>query len=415
MLIHASSRLALVVGTFDTKKDELMYMAELLRKQGVPTQTVDVSTRVQAAQGADIGNLEVAQFHPNGPSAVFTGDRGRAIAQMALALQHYALHRLQNEPFAGVLCAGGSGAANLASPMLQCLPVGMPKILVSTMAAGDVSAYVGDSDIFTLYPIADVSGLNRISRLVLGNAALALAGMLHPTAASAPHTNDKPAIALTMFGVTTPCVQAVTQALQQEFDCIVFHATGVGGRAMEKLVESGMIKAVVDLTTTEIADEVVGGVLSAGPQRLDVFARMAVPYVGSLGALDVINFWAPESVPEVFAQRTLVAHNPQVTLMRSNETECEAIGQWLVGKINAMRGPARLLLPLRGLSSLDAPGQPFFLPPANQSLFAAIERNFAEHPEHRMVRLDMHLNEPAFAASVVQHVRELVASPRSHE
>lgn len=290
MTTRTAIRPALVIGTFDTKRDELLYMAEALRRQGVPTQTIDVSTSGVANRGADVGNLEIAQYHPQGSDAVFTGDRGGAITQMALALERYALQRLQTKPFGGVLCAGGSGAANLTSPMLQRLPAGMPKILVSTMAAGDVSPYVGDSDIFTLYPIADVSGLNRISRAVLGNAAHAMAGMLL-NAETIDAQKDKPAIALTMFGVTTPCVQAVTKALQDEFDCIVFHATGVGGRAMEKLVESGMIKAVVDLTTTEIADEVVGGVLSAGPQRLDVFARMAVPYVGSLGALDVVNFW----------------------------------------------------------------------------------------------------------------------------
>lgn len=393
-----------IAGTFDTKAVELRYIAQCLRAQGLSCRTVDVSTSSLEPRGTDITALEVASHHPQGSQAVATGERGSAVTAMALALQHCVLAR-QNE-LSGLLGAGGSGAAALLSPALQALPVGLPKMMVTTMAAGDVKPYVGASDIFMLYPVTDVSGINSISAVVLANAAHAMAGMVRFRQPAPPST--KPAIGLSMFGVTTPCVQAVTQALADDFDCIVFHATGTGGQAMEKLAASGLLHAVLDITTTEIADELVGGVLSAGPQRLDAIARAGVPYVGSVGALDVVNFWAQDSVPEKFKHRTLHAHNSHVTLMRTNAEESTRIGRWLAEKIQGMTGPARLLIPAGGFSALDAPGQAFHAPDANAALMDAVQGVLAPQHPHLLQVLPFHINSPEFAAALVAALHEVL-------
>lgn len=394
-----------IAGTFDTKAAELHYMADCLRAQGVACVTVDVSTTPWAPRGTDLSAHEVASHHPQGPAAVATGERGSAVTAMALALQHCVLAR-QSE-VSGLLGAGGSGAAALLSPALQALPVGLPKVLVTTMAAGDVKPYVGASDIFMLYPVTDVSGINSISAVVLANAAHAMAGMVRFRQPAPPRT--KPAIGLSMFGVTTPCVQAVTQALSGDFDCLVFHATGAGGQAMEKLAASGLLHAVLDITTTEMADELVGGVLSAGPQRLDAIAQAGVPYVGSVGALDVVNFWAMDSVPEPFKQRTLHAHNSHVTLMRTNTAESAQLGQWLAHKVKRMSGPARLLIPAGGFSALDAPGQPFHDPEANAALIDAVRDVLSPPQQHLLQVLPFHINAPEFAAALVAALHEVLS------
>jgi uncharacterized protein (UPF0261 family) len=250
-----------------------------------------------------------------------------------------------------------------------------------------------------MYSVTDVQGINRISEKVLANAANALAGMIaHPAAAS---TDTKPALGLTMFGVTTPCVQAVTKRLEDAYDCLVFHATGVGGQSMEKLADSGLLAGVIDVSTTEIADEIGGGVLSAGPTRLDVFARHALPYVGSCGALDMINFGAWDTVPERFRARKLYRHNTTVTLMRTTPDENRAIGAFLADKLNAMRGPVRFLIPEGGVSAIDRPGQPFHDPEADRALFAAIEERFRPGPDRQLRRLPLHINDEAFADALV--------------
>lgn len=397
-----------VVGTFDTKAAELHYMAQCIRAQGVACRTVDVSTAMPLADwGADISAQEVANCHPQGPSAVTTGERGSAVSAMALALTSCVL--AQQGALAGVVGAGGSGAAALVCPALQALPVGLPKVMVTTMAAGDVKPYVGASDILMLYPVTDVSGINSISAVVLANAAHAMAGMVRFPRPALPAA--KPAIGLTMFGVTTPCVQAVVQALSQEFDCLVFHATGAGGKAMEKLAASGLLRAVLDITTTEIADELVGGELSAGPERLDAIARSGIPYVGSVGALDVVNFWAKETVPEKFRHRTLHVHNSNVTLMRTNTEESAAIGYWLAGKLNQMTGPVRFLIPAGGFSALDAPDSVFHLPEANVALGDKLQEFFVPQAQRQLRMLPFHINSPEFVASLVQALREVLRSP----
>jgi len=250
-----------------------------------------------------------------------------------------------------------------------------------------------------MYSVTDVQGINRISEKVLANAANALAGMIaHPATAS---SDTKPALGLTMFGVTTPCVQAVTKRLGDAYDCLVFHATGVGGQSMEKLADSGLLAGVIDVSTTEIADEIGGGVLSAGPTRLDVFARRALPYVGSCGALDMINFGAWDTVPERFRARRLYRHNTTVTLMRTTPDENRAIGEFIAAKLNAMRGPVRFLIPEGGVSAIDKPGQPFHDPEADRALFAAIEERFRPAPDRQLRRLPLHINDEAFADALV--------------
>jgi uncharacterized protein (UPF0261 family) len=398
-----SGRAAYVAGTFDTKGRELFYLRQCLERLGLRVVTVDLSTSGKTST-ASVHPREVARHHPKGEAGVFSGDRGSAVAGMALAFERFILTR---RDLGGLISAGGSGGTTLATAAMRALPVGVPKVMVSTMASGDTRPYVGPSDICMMYSVTDVQGLNRISERVLANAAHALAGMVTHPAAAVQAT--KPAIGLTMFGVTTPCVQMVTKQLEPDFDCLVFHATGVGGQSMEKLADSGLLEGVIDVSTTEIADEIAGGTLSAGPDRLDVFARHALPWVGSCGALDMANFGAWDSVPEKFRGRRLYRHNPTVTLMRTTAEECRAIGEFLVTKINAMRGPVRFLIPEGGVSAIDRPGQPFHDPQANQVLFETIEKGFRSGVDRRLLRLPHHINDEAFAQALVAAWHEVSA------
>ena len=395
---------AYVVGTFDTKGDELAYVAGLIRAAGVATVTVDLSTTGEGTPGADVAAAEVAGCHPEGPGAVFTGDRGGAVGAMAVAFERFLVAR---PDVGGVIGLGGSGGTALVTPAMWALPVGIPKVMVSTLASGDVSAYVGPSDIAMVHSVTDVAGLNRISRQVLGNAAHSLAGMVaRPIPEEA---GGKPPLGLTMFGVTTPCVTQITEALAGDYDCLVFHATGTGGRSMEKLVDSGLIGAVIDVTTTEVCDHLLGGVLSAGPDRLGAIARTGVPYVGSCGALDMVNFGARDTVPEHYRDRNLYVHNPQVTLMRTTPDECSRIGEWIGEKLNACNGPVRFLIPEGGVSAIDAPGGPFHDEAADKALFDALTATVTETTDRRLVRLPDHINDPGFAAAVVAAFREITS------
>ncbi|WP_353506185.1 Tm-1-like ATP-binding domain-containing protein [Variovorax brevis] len=392
----SSARSAYVAGTFDTKGRELSFIRQCLEKLGMRVVTVDLSTSGKPSP-ASVHPREVARHHPQGESAVFSDDRGNAMAGMAIAFEAFLLTR---RDLGGIISAGGSGGTSMATRGMRALPIGLPKMMVSTMASGDTRPYVGPSDICMMYSVTDVQGIHRISELVLSNAANALAGMMaHP-----PVTSDvtKTAIGLTMFGVTTPCVQAVTKQLEEQYDCLVFHATGVGGQSMEKLADSGLIVGAIDVSTTEIADEIVGGTLSAGPTRLDVFARHTLPYVGSCGALDMVNFGAMETVPERFKNRRLYRHNPTVTLMRTTADECRQIGEFIATKLNAMRGPVRFLIPEGGVSAIDKPGQPFHDPDADRALFTAIESGFRAGPDRKLQRLPLHINDEAFADALVR-------------
>ncbi len=406
-----SGRAAYVAGTFDTKARELFFLRQCLERLGLRVVTVDLATSGRPSP-ASVHPREVARHHPGGEAAVFSGDRGSAVAAMALAFEQFVQTR---RDLGGIISAGGSGGTSLATAGMRALAIGVPKVMVSTMASGDTRPYVGPSDICMMYSVTDVQGINRISEQVLANAAHALAGMVtHPPARS---DGSRPALGLTMFGVTTPCVQAVTKRLSDHYDCLVFHATGVGGQSMEKLVESGLLAGVIDVSTTEIADEIAGGTLSAGPTRLDVFARRALPYVGSCGALDMANFGPFDSVPERFRTRRLYRHNPTVTLMRTTVDENRAIGAFVAAKLNAMTGPVRFLLPEGGVSAIDKPGQPFHDPDADRALFEAIEQAFRPGPNRRLQRLPQHINDEAFADALVAAWHDISQQPtqaRSH-
>jgi uncharacterized protein (UPF0261 family)/ABC-type branched-subunit amino acid transport system ATPase component len=404
----SARRAAYVVGTFDTKGRELFFLRDCLERLGVRTVTVDLSTSGTPSP-AMVHPREVARHHPRGERAVFTGDRGSAVSEMATAFAGFIERR---RDLGGIIAAGGSGGTALATQAMRRLPIGVPKVMVSTVASGDVKPYVGPSDICMMYSVTDVSGLNRISERVLANAAHALAGML-AYSRSDRLSETKPAIGLTMFGVTTPCVQAVTKALEERYDCLVFHATGTGGQSMEKLVDSGLLAGVIDVTTTEIADELVGGVLSAGPERLDAIIRARVPYVGSCGALDMVNFWAMETVPPAFGTRKLHRHNQNVTLMRTTPEECAKIGRFLVDKLNRMEGPVRFLIPEGGVSAIDAAGQPFWDPVADKALFDAIAGGFRAGPNRRLLRLPHNLNDAAFSEALVAAFLEIATPPEA--
>ena len=394
---------AYVVGTFDTKAEELLFVRDRLRAQGVPVVCVDVSTTGHDVPGADVSAAQVAALHPAGARAVFTGERGSAVAAMSAALLAFIRQR---SDLGGIMSAGGSGAAALVSPAMRALPVGLPKLLVCTLASGDVRPYVGSSDIAMLYPVVDVSGLNRISRQVLANAAHAMAGMVR--AWEAPAADALPALGLSMFGVTTPCVQGVTRALQGEYECLVFHATGAGGQSLEKLADDGHLAALVDLTTTEIADLLCGGVLSAGEDRLGAPIRRPLPYIGSCGALDMVNFWGRETVPKQFDGRLFHIHNANVTLMRTTPSENRRIGEWIAQRLNRMLGHVRFLIPDGGVSALDAPGHAFWWPEADAELFDAIVRHAEQTDARRIVRVPAHINDTAFIDEVVRNVRDVL-------
>lgn len=396
-----------VVGTFDTKAIELNFIRDRLKDHGHKVVTVDLSTSGKPSS-ADVPPHVVAAYHGRGAAAVFTDDRGASVGAMADAFEAW-LPRQRG--IGGVISAGGSGGTSLATPGMRALPVGIPKVMISTVASGDVAQYVGPADIMMLYSVTDVQGLNRISRTVLANGANAMAGMVAQRVSMAG-AEDKPALGLTMFGVTTTAVQQIAALLEDRHECLVFHATGTGGRSMEKLVDSGMLSAAVDLTTTEICDMMMGGVFPATEDRFGAFIRERIPYVGSVGALDMVNFGARDTVPERYRDRTFVEHNPQVTLMRTTPEENARMGDWIANRMNQMAGPVRFLIPEAGVSALDAPGQPFHSPEADAALFDAISRSFRETATRRLIRVPHHINDPAFANAVVDALEEIHPTKR---
>lgn len=390
-----------VVGTFDTKAEELTYVAQLVRAAGVAVTTVDVGTTASASV-ADIPAHEVAGHHPDGAKqSVGAGDRGKAVMAMSEALVRFIATRTD---IGGIVGLGGSGGTSLIAPAMRALPLGVPKLMVSTVAAGDTSGYIGVSDMTMMYPVTDIAGLNTVSRRILANAAHAIAGMA-AGAVPDPLTDTRPALALSMFGVTTPAVQLLRARLEADFDCIVFHANGSGGRALEAIAGSGMVSAIVDVTTTEVADHLMGGICSAGPERFDVLAATGIPWVGSCGALDMVNFGPRSTVPAKYTDRQFFVHNANITLMRTTPAENVAMARWLTAKLNASPGPVDLVLPLGGVSALDAPGEAFWNPDADQALFQTIEQEFARTANHRLHRLDAHINTAAFADCIEKLVR----------
>lgn len=386
----------LVVGTADTKGEELAWLAGAVSAAGVPVLTVDVGTREPTIR-TDIAASEIAACHPDGARAVLGGnDRGEAVSAMGEA---FAVFISGRDDIAGIVGIGGSGGTSIVTAGMRVLPYGLPKIMVSTLASSDVSPFVDISDIVMMPSVTDLAGLNRLSRVILDNAAAAIAGMVQKPATD---QGTEKSIGLSMFGVTTQCVTAITERLKSQFDCMVFHATGTGGRTMEKLVDDGVLSGVLDITTTEVCDMIVGGVLASTEDRFGAIARTGMPYVGSVGALDMVNFWAPETVPSRFSDRLFYHHNTNVTLMRTTADECREIGTWIGRKLSACEGPVRFLIPEKGVSALDVEGGPFFDPDADAALFDAIEANFAVSGNRRIDRLPLHVNDPAFADAAVE-------------
>lgn len=395
------SKRVYVVGTADTKGDELAFLADAVAAAGAQVLRIDIGTR-QPTSPVDVAASEVASHHPQGAGAVLGGnDRGAAVAAMTEAFARFIETR---SDIAGIVGIGGGGGTAIITAGMRRLPLGLPKIMVSTLASGDVAPFVDVSDITMMPSVTDMAGLNRLSRVILSNAAAAIAGMAK---APAPPTEGKPAIGLTMFGVTTACVTAIAEKLRDDYDCMVFHATGTGGRAMEKLADSGLLAGILDITTTEVCDLLFGGVLPATEDRFGAVARTRLPYVGSVGALDMVNFWAPPTIPEKYRERLLYKHNPNVTLMRTARAECAGIGRWIATKLNACEGPVRFLIPLEGVSALDIEGGAFFDPEADAALFGAIEETLVQTDRRRLTKLPLHINDPRFAEAAVAAFREI--------
>ena len=380
-----------VVGTADTKGEELAFLADAIAKAGGAVARVDIGTR-GATVPVDISAGEIAAHHPKGPGAILgIDDRGAAVAGMGAAFANFIQSR---DDIAGVIGIGGGGGTSIVTAGMRALPLGLPKIMVSTLASGDTAPYVDVSDIVMMPSVTDMAGLNRLSRVVLHNAAQAIAGM---AAKPASTVAGKPALGLTMFGVTTPCVTAIVEQLRGDYDCMVFHATGTGGRSMEKLADSSLLAGVFDITTTEVCDLLFGGVLPATEDRFGAIARTRLPYVGSIDALDMVNFWAPPTIPSHYRGRLFYKHNPNVTLMRTTADECRLIGEWIGGRLARCEGPVRFLIPEKGVSALDIEGGAFFDPEADAVLFEAIERTIKPARNRTVTRLPLHINDPAFA------------------
>lgn len=384
-----------VVGTADTKGEELAFLADAIAATGAVVARVDVGTRGETMP-VDVSAEEVAGHHPDGGGAVLgIDDRGAAVAAMAVAFTRFVQSR---SDISGMIGIGGGGGTSIVTSGMRTLPLGLPKIMVSTLASGDTAPYVDVSDIVMMPSVTDMAGLNRLSRVVLHNAAQAISGM---AAKPAPPPDGKPSIGLTMFGVTTPCVTSIVDELRSAYDCMVFHATGTGGRTMEKLADSGLLAGIIDITTTEVCDLLLGGVLPATEDRFGAVARTRLPYVGSVGALDMVNFWARPTVPEKYRGRLFYEHNPNVTLMRTSPDESRKIGEWIGARLNLCEGPVRFLIPEKGVSALDIEGGAFSDPEADAALFEAIERTIMPNDMRRVTRLPLHINDPEFAKAAV--------------
>ncbi len=392
-----------LVGTLDTKGEEYAFLRDRLRAAGVGTLLVDVGTQGSPRTAADVPREEVAAA--GGFDLADLTDRGAAVQAMCAAAPVVVRRLFDQGRCQGVLAAGGSGNTAIATAAMRALPVGVPKLVVSTMASGDTAAYVDVSDVTLMPAVTDVAGLNSVSARILANAAAAMAGMV-----SAPPVDldsSRPVVAATMFGVTTPAVTTAREELERRgYEVLVFHATGTGGRSMESLVESGFVTGVLDLTTTELADDLVGGVLSAGPHRLEAAGRAGVPQVVSVGALDMVNFGPRASVPARFADRTLYVHNPSITLMRTTPEECAELGRRLGTKLSAATGPVALFVPLRGISAISGEDGPFADPDADAALLAGLRETLA--PSVELHEVDAHVNDPEFAVAMAARLDDFL-------
>ncbi|HWE60682.1 MAG TPA: Tm-1-like ATP-binding domain-containing protein [Chloroflexota bacterium] len=396
-----------ILGTLDTKGVELQYLRRAIAARGAQPLVVDAGILDAPAFPPDIDRHAVAAAAGSTIEALAgAGDRGQAVTRMAEGAARLVADLYARGQVAAIVGIGGSGNATIAGAAMRALPTGVPKLLVTTVAAGDTRPYIGTTDITMMYSVVDIAGLNRLSRRILGNAAAAIVGMASAEADEPATTDDRPLVAASMFGVTTPCVTAAREGLEAlGYEVLVFHATGVGGRSMETLIRDGFFAGALDVTTTELADEVAGGTLSAGPDRLEAAGRAGIPQVVSLGALDMANFGPLDTIPERLRGRLLYQHNPAVTLMRTTREENAALGLLIAAKLNRARGPVALVVPRRGISMIDAPGAPFFDPAADAALFDALRAGLEQHVE--LVEVDAHINDPAFATVLVETFHRL--------
>ena len=392
-----------VLGTLDTKGEEHGFVAELIRERGHTALVIDVGTLEPPKIQPDISREEVASAaHADLAALVAKRDRGEAVTAMSKGAPAILSMLLQKKMIDGVISLGGGGGTSICTAGMRALPIGFPKLMVSTLASGNTSPYVDVKDIVMFPSIVDVAGLNRISRQILTRAAGAICGMVESKVTAAA---DKPVIVASQFGNTTACVNHARQLLEAKgYEVLVFHATGTGGRTMESLVEAGLVSGVLDITTTEWADELVGGILTAGPTRLEAAARHGVPAIVTPGCLDMVNFGAPETVPAKFKGRRFYQHNPQVTLMRTTPEECKHLGEILAGKLNASKAPVTVLIPLKGISVISAAGQPFYDLEADRALFAALKANLRKDIAVR--ELDCNINDAPFAEACVHALLE---------
>ncbi len=398
-----------VLGTLDTKGAEHAFVASLIRNRGHEVVLIDVGTGSPPTVRPDVSREVVAQAGEVDLEAlVRRQDRGEAVTAMAGAAARYLSGLVAAGAVQGVISLGGGGGTAIGTSAMRALPIGFPKVMVSTLAAGNVAPYVGTQDIVMFPSIVDVSGVNRISRVLLSRAAGAICGMVET---QVPAGDDRPLIAASMFGNTTDCVNGAKALLEgQGYEVLVFHATGTGGRVMEGLIESGMIQGVLDVTTTEWADELVGGILGAGPTRLEAAGKAGVPAVVAPGCLDMVNFGEPGTVPAKFAGRTFYHHNPQVTLMRTNAVECAELGRILAEKVNAYSGPVAVALPLRAISVISAKGKPFHDAEADAALFSAIRQHLKKGVER--VEVDAEINDPVFAKTCAEKLLNLMGTSK---
>jgi uncharacterized protein (UPF0261 family) len=396
-----------LIGTLDTKGDELEFVRNELERRGAVALLVDVGILGSPSRQGDVTREEVAEAAGTTLSSLQeAGDRGEAVTAMAKGAA-IAVRRLFDEGrIQGVLSLGGSAGTTIGTSAMRALPFGVPKLMVSTLASGDTSPYVGTRDICMVYSVVDVAGLNRVSRRVFINAAAGMAGMMGGLEPAAEE-DALPTIGATMFGVTTPCVTRAREELEAAgYEVLVFHATGTGGRAMEDLIRDGVIRGVLDATTTELADELVGGVLSAGPDRLEIAGELGVPQVVSAGALDMVNFGPWDTVPERFRERRLYRHNPSITLMRTTPEENAELGRIIGGKLSKARGPTAFFLPLGGVSAIDRPGQPFYWPEADDAFRQGLKAVLSNNVE--LFELELNINDPAFAEAMAAKLWEYV-------
>jgi uncharacterized protein (UPF0261 family) len=399
----------LLIGTLDTKGAEYAFVRDLLQTAGLSTLVIDAGVTGPPHFAPDIARDRLyAAAGTNVDAIRQANDRGRAIEAAARGAARLSAELAGDAQ--GILALGGSAGTTIGTAAMRTLPFGIPKLMVSTLASGQVKPYVGVRDIFMMHSVVDISGLNRISRAVLANAANAMIGMVKGQEAhrlQPVDSPDKPLITATMFGVTTPCVEASRRLLEAaDYEVLVFHATGTGGMTMESFVRDGLIRGVLDITTTELADELVGGVLTAGPDRLTVAGLCGVPQVISLGALDMVNFGPPETVPEKFRGRRFYQHNPTVTLMRTTPEENDKLGKEIAQKASAARGPTAVLVPLRGVSAIDREGQPFWWPEADQALFQSLRHWISPHVH--LQEVDCHVNDAQFAQALARTLLEMM-------